>query len=272
MTRMRWSEKLRETLRHYAQKWAEQERVPYYLSLGSAPTVLFERTPDGSLHGNFHSSSWRAMQANSKWKQRLLKPHTQRRALPEAKRGSAAELDSSNSSDALLMNCFCFPDTEQSLLRLIGATPGADQPEFGFSPRVTLADGQEDSTEIDMCIGGCFVEAKLTETDFTFRPLEHVDRYRHFRECFDTEALPLRGTNIGGYQLVRNVLAAAQHGVALVVLLDARRPDLLHEWWQVHSANRDGNLRRRCRFRTWQEVANASPRALASFLRAKYAL
>ena len=106
---MDWIGQLRSELSSRAQSWAEAQGLPYYLSLGSDPTVLFETNPDGSRHGNFHARAWAAIRANPEWSRRLTKPHQRRSALPEAKQAIAKELDSANSSDALLMNCFCFP-------------------------------------------------------------------------------------------------------------------------------------------------------------------
>ena len=41
------------------------------------------------------------------------------------------------------------------------------------------------------------------------------------------------------YQLIRNVLAASAYGFHFVLLCDGRRPDLLHQWWEVHAAIRN---------------------------------
>jgi hypothetical protein len=57
-------------------------------------------------------------------------------------------------------------------------------------------------------------------------------------DVFDVTLLPQTAPAYQGYQLIRNVLAAAAHGYHFVVLCDGRRPDLLHEWWQVHTAIR----------------------------------
>jgi len=182
-------------------------------------------------------------------------------------------MDSSNRSDALLMNCFCYPGASTRILKGLDlpAEPSA-QPEFGVKAKLPLADGSEDATEIDMRVGGMLFEAKLTEKDFTSRPPAHVKRYRDLASEFDLSALPSNAGDVGGYQLIRNVLAAAHHKAVLVVLLDQRRPDLLQEWWRIHLAIKDLGLRLRCGFRTWQEVASVSPSPLREFLARKYAL
>jgi len=77
------------------------------------------------------------------------------------------ELDSVNSSDALLMNIFCHPGVvadgalSPAVARLLGVEE-ASQPCFGINPRVPLRSGRLDRTEIDMHLGDLFVEAKLT--------------------------------------------------------------------------------------------------------------
>jgi len=270
---MDWSSTLRSTLRERALAWAQAQGLPNYNSLGKAPTVLFERTDDGQSHGNFHTDAWQAIISNTSWRSRLDKPHSQARALPVAKAATARELDSSNSSDALLMNCFCYPGAAKRILERLGFSMHASaQPEFGVKAKLPLIDESPDATEIDMRVGGIVFEAKLTEKDFTSRPVAHVQRYSGLATHFDLSALPSTGAEIGGYQLIRNVLAGADKNATLIVLLDQRRPDLLQEWWQIHSAIKDIALRLRCGFRTWQEVASVSPGALREFLARKYGL
>jgi restriction endonuclease-like protein len=269
---MDWATALRDDLRVRAFAWAAEHAIPHYVSLGTPPTVLFERALDGSAHGSFQSDSWRAILDREPWRDRLTKPHSQSQALPPDKAPSARELDSSNSSDALLMNCFCFPSAAARILNGLGIPCEGSHPEFGIKARLPLVDGSQDATEIDMQIGSHLFEAKLTERDFTSAARTHVARYRDVDRCFDISALPVNGDDFVGYQLIRNVLAAAHHNASLTILIDQRRPDLLQEWWKVHSAILTVDLRRRCGFRTWQQVAAASPPALAEFLSAKYGL
>ena len=270
-TEMDWATKLRDSLRESHVACSERRGIPYYLSLGQRPTVMFERAMDDSSHGNFDPESWSEIIADRDWSIRCEKTHARRNALPVEKQGGARELDSSNSSDALLMNFFCFPGAVPGILRALGLPEEASRPDFGFKAKLPLADGCEDSTEVDMRIGSLLFEAKLTERDFTTCTRPHVERYRDLETYFDVDSLPTRDGEIAGYQLVRNVLAAAHYDSRLVVLLDQRRPDLLLEWWRVHSAIRSGALRARCEFRTWQQVAAACPARLAEFLAEKYA-
>lgn len=269
---MDWAAALRGQIRERARALLESAPAVGYESLGDPPTVLFLPSADESVHGNFFPEAWRAIRGNAEWRRRLEKPHSQFRALPPEHAKGAKELDSSNSSDALLMNCFCAPGGAAAGAVVLGSSPRNALPIFGWHPGVRLSHGSPDDTEVDMRLGDTLVEAKLTEKDFTERPKEHVFRYRDLKAAFDIDLLPSRDLHFLGYQLIRNVLAAAQHSLRLVVLIDYRRPDLLNEWWRVHSAIRSGVLRARCGVRFWQQVAREMPARLAEFLATKYGL
>lgn len=74
------------------------------------------------------------------------------------------------SSDALLMNIFCYPGlTKRRELSLRLGTEIGDLPQFGFKPRIPLTSGFVERTEIDMKLGPVLFEAKLTESDFQTR-------------------------------------------------------------------------------------------------------
>jgi hypothetical protein len=182
------------------------------------------------------------------------------------------ELDSSNSSDALLMNCFCYPGASVRFASVLGAIPVSDSPQFGYKARILFSDGGRDRTEADMVLGDTFVEAKLTEKDFTSKPKAIVYRYAALREVFDVDLLPAGAENFHGYQLIRNVLAAAQHGKRLIVLLNYRRPDLLEEWWHVHAAISASALRGRCGVRFWQQLSAAADPHHRDLLEQKYGI
>ncbi len=74
------------------------------------------------------------------------------------------------------------------------------------------------------------------------------------------------------YQLIRNVLAAHALGLDFCTLLDARRPDLLEDWFLIVRCLRSAALRARCRVLTWQELALCLPGALKNFLSVKYGI
>src|ERR1700722_7764497 len=85
-------------------------------SYGSAPVLVYE--PENGRHGNFFAASYAAIAANPDWMRRFDKVHAQAaRSLPRPQLDPARrwrELDSSMSSDALLMNAFCAPGVPDS--------------------------------------------------------------------------------------------------------------------------------------------------------------
>ncbi|MBZ5498899.1 MAG: hypothetical protein LAP85_21080 [Acidobacteriia bacterium] len=261
---------LKDQLRIRAEAWAQRPGVLAYRSRGTPATVLFQQSTDGASHGNFFEEAWDAITADREWSRRLEKRHTKSNALPLEYQTSAKELDSSNSSDALLMNCFCYPGACVRLAEVLGATPLCAVPRFGYPPRIILSDESTDATEVDMVLGDTLVEAKLTERDFTSRPKAHLFRYDALRDVFDVEILPANEEHFHGYQLIRNVLAAAQHGKRLIVLMDSRRPDLLDQWWQVHAAISASSLRNRCGVRFWQQLAASAEPHHRDLLEQKY--
>src|SRR5687768_8236459 len=106
---MDWVGALRAQLRERAEALPAAQSPLAYRSLGRGPVVLFRQSEDGRAHSNFLPAAWAAIVSNPKWQLRLNKAHSQVAALPLECRSGAKELDSTNSSDALLMNVFCFP-------------------------------------------------------------------------------------------------------------------------------------------------------------------
>ena len=270
----RWDSRLRKELAERAERFAKANGLTYYRSCGKEnPTILFPGEPTTSRHGNFNDRSYAAILANKSWADRLKKLHSQRcHALPEDRREGARELDSSNSSDALLMNCFCYPEAAERILRDCLCMTPSGSVEFGVGGNVPQRNGKPDRTELDMRIGNIVCEAKLTEPNFTSQCAQVVETYRDLHDVFDPSLLsPVEG-RYENYQLIRNVLAAAAHAYHFVLLCDGRRPDLLHRWWTVHAAIRDPDIRARTHFLLWQEVAEACPAPLQKFLREKYGI
>jgi hypothetical protein len=183
------------------------------------------------------------------------------------------ELDTSTSSDALLMNIFCYPGVlrDRRVLALLGAE-GGGAPEFGYRARVPLVNGAFDRTEVDLRQGDTLVEAKLTESDFQSATGKMLLAYRDFPEVFDAQRLPRRRERYMSYQLLRNVLAAYALQGSFCVLIDARRTDLADAWWAVMSCVIPVELRSRLRISTWQELAQFAPPKLQKFLAEKYAI
>ncbi len=162
-------------------------------SYGSAPVIVYE--PDDGRHGNFFDAAYAAILTRPEWMRRFDKVHAQAaRSLPKPRLDAARrwrELDSSMSSDALLMNIFCTPGvTESAALRNALGVEGDSAPEFGWKARVPLRSGRFDRTEVDMRFGSLLIEAKLTESDFQCREARVVEAYRDFDGVFERELLP----------------------------------------------------------------------------------
>jgi hypothetical protein len=172
---------------------------PHVESYGDPPVIVY--APEEARHGNFLDAAYGAILSRPEWVRRFDKIHAQGRALPRAESGRRwRELDSSMSSDALLMNVFCTPGVMESaaVRNALGVDLGVASdalPVFGWKARVPLAprlDGRErfDRTEVDMRWGDLLVEAKLTEADFQSRAVAVVEGYRDFDTVFDRERLP----------------------------------------------------------------------------------
>ena len=180
-------------------------------SYGSAPVVVY--APEGGVHGNFFDAAYAAIAARPEWMRRFDKIHAQAaRSLPKPQLDPTRrwrELDSSMSSDALLMNIFCTPGVAEftAVRNALGVDTGVDAeaarifhpnveklplgaPVFGWKARVPLASGRFDRTEIDMRFGSLLVEAKLTEVGFQSRAAKVVESYRDFDAVFDRDQLP----------------------------------------------------------------------------------
>src|SRR5260221_653006 len=133
---MHWAENLRSELRLRNLQLATTTGSLHELTTGEVPSVIFGRSDDGQ-HGNFHPTSYRNIRTNAAWARRLAKVHTSsRRAKPRAG-WRWMELDCSNSSDALLMNIFCYRRavTNHTLSAMLGIASGLT-PEFGFRPGI----------------------------------------------------------------------------------------------------------------------------------------
>jgi hypothetical protein len=159
-------------------------------SYGNPPVIVY--APEDGRHGNFFDGAYQAIGARPEWMRRFDKIHAQGRALPKAETGRRwRELDSSMSSDALLMNIFCAPGVleSQSVLGALGID-AQESAIFGWKARVPLASGRFDRTEVDLRLGSLLIEAKLTEGDFQTREAKIVEGYRDFDAVFDRDLLP----------------------------------------------------------------------------------
>ena len=269
---------LRRELSERAAKMARADNLLHELTSGASPVVLFGLDENGR-HGNFHPASYRSIAAKSDWAERLTKVHTHWRKARARADWPWKELDSVNSSDALLMNIFCHPtvsdekELRSGVAALMGV--GADsEPHFGTNPGVPLCSGRmELATEIDMELGDLLVEAKLTETGFQNATPRLIERYRDLGAVFEVSRLPWTPIEtMRGYQLIRNALAAFAHQKAFCVLCDGRRYDLIEQYYAVLSAVWNPTFACRLKLLTWQELSAALPGELQVFLDRKYGI
>ncbi len=245
--------------------------VSHESTCGNIPSVLYKEA-DGRHH-NFIPASYRRIRASPEWSRRLKKHYSGTSRLAWPRDRIRRELDCANSSDALLMNIFCYPGvtSRRSLCALLGIEQGL-RPRFGVRAGLPMIGRGADRTEIDMALGRLFVEAKLTESGFqTARP-ELLARYRDVADVFDMDLLPVSAAGYRCYQLLRGVLAANHCGKSFLVLSDARRSDLIEAWFTILRAVRDCELRSRLGLLTWQELASALPKSLQRFLSEKYGI
>ncbi len=247
------------------------EALPHESTFGSIPSVLY-RDIDGH-HGNFLAASYRRIRAAEDWRRRLAKCYTASKRVARPADRVRRELDCANSSDALLMNIFCYPGitSRANLCSLLGVDRGL-RPQFGVRPGTPFVNGREDRTEVDMALGHLLVEAKLTEGSFQSARRELVHRYRDLAEVFDADEFPTAAGRYRHYQLIRGVLAAHHCQHSFLVLCDGRRIDLGEAWFSVLRAVRNCDLRSRLAILTWQELAVTLPGKLQTFLGEKYGI
>lgn len=253
-------------------KFASSYKYLHELTDGEIPSVIFGRDEEGR-HGNFHAAAYKMICNDREWARRLNKVHTAyKRARPRSD-WEWKELDCSHSSDALLMNIFCYPEvtTRVDTHTLLGVDRNVI-PEFGFKPRTPLQNGKSDTTEIDLRLGELFIEAKLMESDFQCADSQLISRYRDLEIVFTPSELPTRNGRQSSYQLIRGVLAAYANKGSFCVFCDARRPDLIEAWYRVMSAVRLMDFRWRLKLLTWQELSKTLPKDLQDFLIAKYGI
>lgn len=265
---------LRNDLAARARQYTLAKGLPHSLSYRESAIACFAPHDDDCEHGNFLSASYRAIRANPAWMRRLSKVHTQaRRSLPTTERGCWRELDSCTSSDALLMNIFCYPSVlrGRKFAHLLGIEPGT-APCYGYRARVPLGNGRSDRTEVDLRLGNLLIEAKLTENDFQSAGKDAVRAYRDFLAVFSSDELPQTKSHYLSYQLVRNVLAAYALECSFCVLVDERRLDLIEAWYAILKCVKPIDLRTKLKILTWQEVAQTVPPKLQAFLVEKYGI
>jgi hypothetical protein len=183
-----YGSQLRHELAARNRQWARSRA--HVESYGDPPVIVY--APEEGRHGNFFDPAYQAIAARPEWMGRFNKIHAQGRSLPRAESGRRwRELDSSMSSDALLMNVFCTPGVAESpMVRGALGVDGGEPLLFGWKARVPLANGRFDRTEVDLRLGSLLIEAKLTEGDFQTREAAIVEGYRDLDAVFERDLLP----------------------------------------------------------------------------------
>jgi len=208
---------------------------------------------------NFFEPSFLNINKNEKWLERLKKQHTK---VPDS-----LEMQSSNSSDALLMNIFCYPKIlkwkgVRKLLKI------EDKQIIEFGKRFEI-EGQF-MAEVDMKIGNHIFEAKLTESNFTEETIEKIENYKDFVLVFESDLLLKNDTQYFNYQLIRNILVAYYYNFSFTMICDESRTDLIRSIFEITKAVKIEKLRKRINFITWQEIVDVCGKELKNFIENKY--
>jgi hypothetical protein len=242
------------------------------MSYSAVPNIVYGETEAGE-HGNFLPASYRRILQQAGWKARLSKVYTGSRFIPRKADRTRYELECANSSDALLMNIFCYPGVlrRPALCSLLGVDSGLS-PAFGVRPGVPFKNGRTDRSEMDLKLGTLFVEAKLTEGDFQTARFDLVHRYRDLETVFDVARLPNSKERFRSCQLIRGALAAHAHAASFAIFCDQRRQDLIEDCFETISAVTSAELRCRMSVVTWQELASTLPPKVRTFLAEKYGI
>ena len=248
------------------------QRVEHELTFGTVASIIYRETECGA-HGNFLAASYKRIRAHADWNKRLEKTYTGGSRVPRRWERRRGELECATSSDALLMNIFCYPRLLHSLrlCSLLGLDCGV-RPEFGVRAHIPMKNGEVDRTELDMRLGPLLVEAKLTESSFGTAMRQRVSRYVDLETVFNVADLPWSGDKVHGYQLIRGILAAHGTDTKYVLLCDGRRADLQEMWFRVLRAARSCEVRSRMALLSWQELAQHVPFAVRHFLEEKYGI
>jgi hypothetical protein len=127
---------LRNELTSLADVYAKKKYGKAYLNLSpsSKDAIIFN-----NLVFNFHPSSWNVIDNNTFYKKRTIKIHSHFKSSKPA----VYEMQSSNSSDALAMNVFCYPNIQNCLgLKSLFEVDEITKIDFGFKAKVLkLKDG-----------------------------------------------------------------------------------------------------------------------------------
>lgn len=217
-----------------------------------------------NIDDNFNPDSYQKILSNPEWEKRLRK----KKKYPNLP--NTLEMQSSNSSDALLMNVFCNPKfIEWKGIKKLFNIIDFDCFRFGWNPN--FSNEKSHPTEIDLKFNNIIIEAKLTEANFKLQDKKTVETYDNFFSVFDYTLLELnKNGKYRNYQLIRNILSAYKNECRFVLLVDESRIDLIKEFIKTTNAIKDNSLRNRMEFITWQEISNSVGRTLREYIQMKY--
>lgn len=269
-----YSASLRQELKQLADAYGKNNKLYKYLHplSVSKDTIIFS-----DVKFNFNEKSWSEICSSKKseFLARTTKVHSHfKSTLPPI-----YEMQSSNSSDALAMNIFCYPNINKYKgLKDLLDVQSFSTIEFGFMAKVLKKiEGKEakDSTEVDIRINKEIVcECKLTEESFTEKDKKSVESYIAFKDVFHIDRLMQNQNSYYNYQLIRNILAANQHKSRFILFTDMRRPDLAKSFYQTIRCIKDDylQLRTNCEIIYWQDIAKVVGKDLKDFLKEKYGI
>lgn len=193
------------------------------------------------------------------------------------------EMQSSKSSDALLMNIFCYPDfinweKPKKLLQI----NNYNCMKFGWNPEFSYEKkkfeylkklGKENEfhpSEIDLKIGDSIFEAKLTEKNFGEKEIEIIQKYDGFELVFDETILKKTDNKYINYQLIRNILVAQKYNYKFILLVDETRNDLIEYFETTKEAVKNSKLKERIYYKTWQCIIKECEDKLSNYISKRY--
>ncbi|PQO30751.1 hypothetical protein C5Y96_14935 [Blastopirellula marina] len=145
-------------------------------------------------------------------------------------------------------------------------------PRFFVPAPIEKRDGNGDPTTIDVVIDDTFVQASLSEINFTKQRLEVVENYLRFHEVFQDTGLPQHNGSYLNFRVIRNLLAASQNNKRHILLGDQKRPDLAESYLRTVAALKDKAFRSRCRIVYWQELLRVIDPNLRRFVETRFNL
>lgn len=256
-----YASNLKQELKSLAMNYANKYNLNYTMPVPNSAVIFTE------VQSNFYKKSFTNITNKPNWKERLGKTH------PYFKSRDVKEMQSSNSSDALLMNIFCHPKMSKwkGIAQLFGQSK-IKYIDFGCKPGI-FKNGKPEiqRTEIDLIINNRIIcEAKLTEADFTNENKKSVEAYDKFEDIFQKVFLEQTVTEYKNYQLIRNILLAEQKHMPFYLLCDARRPDIFKSFYKTVRCVKDISLRNKCNIIFWQDIIKKVGKNLKDFLAEKY--